>query len=121
MLFNKSIVSFFAVIALASSVTASVAPGSQGDQVKARSGASTCSKGTLACCGSVESFGSLTSTQQSKLRSLDHNVNAGLNVGLNCVAAGSTQFCPTNKQARCCDAIQNTADLPGVAANCVNN
>jgi len=50
---------------------------------------------------------------------MDSDVNENLNVGLNCVAADE-QGCTGNHQALCCDAIQNTADLQSVAANCVS-
>ncbi|KAF8264048.1 hypothetical protein EI94DRAFT_1788185 [Lactarius quietus] len=109
MFFNKSIVSFIAAIALATSVTAFATP--------ARQAVPSCNagSGSLACCGSSEPFGSLTLAQQNELISLDTNLNKNLNVGLNCAGAGS-QGCTGNNQALCCDAIQNT----GVAANCVN-
>ncbi|KAF8271999.1 hypothetical protein EI94DRAFT_1719412 [Lactarius quietus] len=112
MLFNKSIVSFFAAIALASSVTAA------GQQVKAQDVVPTCSTGSPTCCGSTIPFSGLTPAQKTELHSLDSNVNEGLNVGLNCVVANG-QGCGNN-QPLCCDPIQNTADLQGVAANCVS-
>ncbi|KAF8270157.1 hypothetical protein EI94DRAFT_1798387 [Lactarius quietus] len=129
MLFNKSIISFFAAIALASSVTAAVTPngntnnpttGSQNQQANAQNVVPTCTTGTPTCCDSVEPFGSLTLAQQTELRGLDTNLNTGLNVGLNCAAAGS-QGCASNLKPLCCDAIQTTADLPSVAANCVTS
>ncbi|KAF8266176.1 hypothetical protein EI94DRAFT_1803513 [Lactarius quietus] len=129
MLFNKSIVSFFAAIALATSVTAAVTPnpnantnnpttGNQNQQANAQNVVPTCSTGTPTCCDSIESFGSLTPAQQTELRGLDSNVNTNLNVGLNCAGAGS-QGCASNLKPLCCDAIQSTPDLPSVAANCV--
>ncbi|KAF8269907.1 hypothetical protein EI94DRAFT_1798739 [Lactarius quietus] len=135
MLFNKSIISFFAAIALASSVAAAVTPnqnqvqnqnqnpsnpttGGQGQQVKAQDVVPTCSTGTPTCCGSTTPFSGLTPAQKTELHSLDSKVNEGLNVGLNCVAANG-QGCGNN-QPLCCDPIQNTADLQGVAANCVS-
>ncbi|KAF8264052.1 hypothetical protein EI94DRAFT_1806311 [Lactarius quietus] len=129
MLFNKSIISFFAAIALASSVAAAVAPnpnantntpttGSQNQQANAQNVVPTCATGTPTCCNSIEPFSSLTPAQQTELRGLDSNLNTGLNVGLNCAAAGS-QGCASNLKPLCCDAIQTTPDLPSVAANCV--
>ncbi|KAF8269910.1 hypothetical protein EI94DRAFT_1699212 [Lactarius quietus] len=98
MLFNKSIISFFAAIALASSVTAAVTPnqnqdqnpnqnqnpsnpttGGQGQQVKAQDVVPTCSTGTPTCCGSTTPFSGLTPAQQTELHSLDSKVNEGLN------------------------------------------
>ncbi|KAF8264049.1 hypothetical protein EI94DRAFT_1739282 [Lactarius quietus] len=119
MLFNKSIVSFFATIALASSVTASVAPGSQGDQVKARGVFPSCAMGNPTCCGSTKSFSNLGPAQQNELLTLDSDADDSLPVGLKCVAAGR-RGCGTNQHPLCCDAIVNTANLKGVAANCAS-
>ncbi|KAF8264051.1 hypothetical protein EI94DRAFT_529270 [Lactarius quietus] len=111
MLSNKSIVSFFVAIALASSVTASVAPGSQGDQVKARRGAPNCSVGNPTCCGSTISFSSLSSGQQNELLSDDSDADdSNPNVGWNCVAAG-WRGCANNQLPLCCDAIVNTGQF----------
>ncbi|KAF8259122.1 hypothetical protein EI94DRAFT_1707379 [Lactarius quietus] len=91
MLFNKSLISFVAAIALATSVTAS------------------CNAGSPACCGSAINFDSLSPLQQVALLNLDSNVNEDLKVGMNCVAA-SSQGCGS-MQALCCDTIQNTGQF----------
>ncbi|KAF8260665.1 hypothetical protein EI94DRAFT_883965 [Lactarius quietus] len=136
MLFNKSIVSLVAAIALATSLAAArkIPSGPnppkdpvitlvvRGPQVKARDVVPNCSTGALTCCGSTVKFGALTLQQQTELHSLDSDVNENLNVGLNCAAADE-QGCsgPSgNHQSLCCDAIQNTADHQSVAANCVS-
>ena len=72
MLFNKSIISFVAAIALASSVAASLP---------------SCKTGTLTCCTTKESFSSLQAQQQQSLKQLDPSVNPDLSVGVNCNAA----------------------------------
>ncbi|KAF8260668.1 hypothetical protein EI94DRAFT_1747795 [Lactarius quietus] len=130
MLFNKSIISFVAAIALATSVDAAFRPvmpkpthhpsiRGLGQQFNARDVVPSCSTGTPTCCGSTVKFGALTLQQQTELHSMDSDVNENLNVGLNCVAADE-QGCTGNHQSLCCDAIQNTADLQSVAANCVS-
>ncbi|KAF8259121.1 hypothetical protein EI94DRAFT_1707378 [Lactarius quietus] len=88
MLFNKSLISFVAAIALATSVTAS------------------CNAGSPACCGSAIKFDSLSPVQQVALLHLDSNVNEELKVGMNCAAA-SSRGCG-NKLALCCDTIHKT-------------
>ncbi|KAF8260666.1 hypothetical protein EI94DRAFT_1747788 [Lactarius quietus] len=130
MLFNKSIISFVAAIALATSVdaarkvpsmpnpTQNPSIGGRSQQFNARDVVPSCSTGTPTCCGSTVKFGALTLQQQTELHSLDSDVSENLNVGLNCAAADE-QGCG-NHQSLCCDAIQNTADLQNVAANCVS-
>ena len=117
MLFNKSILSFVAAIALASSVTAA-ATGQQGgnannqvnqanqNQGNAKdttnpaqtgtkaTGAQTtgppvCSSGTPTCCDSEQSFSSLSPAFQAALKALDSTLNPDLPVGINCDAAGT--------------------------------
>ncbi|KAF8268131.1 hypothetical protein EI94DRAFT_1700468 [Lactarius quietus] len=126
MLFNKSFVSFVAAIALATSVAAAATPNTNsntpstggqdqstgGDkQVKVQNVVPTCSTGNPTCCGSTAPFSSLTQPQQAELHSLDPNVNEGLNVGENCVTAGS-QGCGNNLPL-CCDAIQSAVAATG--------
>ncbi|KAF8260663.1 hypothetical protein EI94DRAFT_1811384 [Lactarius quietus] len=128
MLFNKSIISFVAAIALATSVAAGVNPpsipnptqnpsnGGRSQKFNARDVVPSCSTGIPTCCGSTVKFSALTPKQQDELHSLDANVTKGLDVGLICFTADAQQ-CGTD-QPLCCDSIQNTADLQSVAANC---
>ncbi|KAF8267586.1 hypothetical protein EI94DRAFT_1305142 [Lactarius quietus] len=112
MLFHKSFISFTAAISLADSITASVTPVRRGD--------SGCSPGTgsLTCCDSTTSFGSLTLLQQTLLSILDPELNDILPVGLGCIADG-TLGC--NNQPLCCDTVQNqVGGLINVAASCID-
>jgi hypothetical protein len=70
MFFNKSIISFVAAIALASSVAATSLP--------------VCKTGVLMCCDSTQSFSSLSAELQHYLKLLDPNVNPDLPVGEDC-------------------------------------
>ena len=112
MLFNKSILSFVAAIALASSVTA-IPTGQQGGDVNNQvnqangnakdttnpaqtagtkataTGPPVCSTGTPTCCDSEEPFSSLSATFQTALKALDPSLNQDLPVGINCYAAGT--------------------------------
>ncbi|KAF8261818.1 hypothetical protein EI94DRAFT_759097 [Lactarius quietus] len=113
MLLHKSLASFAAAIALASSVTAVVIPTS-----------ADCHSGSnLACCDRTIAFSYLTSDQQVSLASLDHNLNIDLQVGLNCALPGYSGYwvgCSGNKLSFCCDSIQNQDGLQNMAANCYN-
>ena len=109
MLFNKSILSFVAAIALVSSVTA-IPTGQQGGDVNNQAngnakdttnpaqtagtkatatGPPVCSTGTPTCCDSEEPFSSLSATFQTALKALDPSLNQDLPVGINCYAAGT--------------------------------
>jgi hypothetical protein len=102
MLFNKSILSFVAALALASSAAAAATgqqqgnnqvdnatnPAVAGTQTTA-TGPPVCSSGTPTCCDSQQSFSSLSSTFQAALKALDSTVNPDLPVGVNCYAAGT--------------------------------
>ena len=115
MLFNKSILSFVAAIALASSVAAAatgqpgnnqVNNGNQNNQGNPKdttnpaqtgtqatgaqaTGPPVCSSGTPTCCDSEQSFSSLSPAFQAALKALDSNLNPDLPVGINCAAAGT--------------------------------
>jgi hypothetical protein len=104
MLFNKSIISFVAAIALASSVAAAATGQQATDANPAQNNADTinpaqtntqatgppvCSTGTPTCCAFEQSFSSLSSADQAALKSLDSNLNPDLSVGVNCDAAGT--------------------------------
>jgi hypothetical protein len=81
MLFYKSLVSFVTVIALASSVTASVTPERRYTSCQASSGSST-------CCNTSSPFTALSSATQGLLALISPNLNLNLPVGLDCVASG---------------------------------
>ena len=116
MLFNKSIFSFVAAIALASSVAAAAATGqqannqvnngNQNNQNNAKdttnpaqtgtqatgtqaTGPPVCSSGTPTCCDSEQSYSSLSPIFQAALLALDSNLNTDLPVGVYCNAAGT--------------------------------
>jgi hypothetical protein len=117
MLFHKSLISFAAAIALASSVTAVVIPAS-----------ADCPSGSrLTCCDRTIAFNYLTSDQKVSLAALDHNLNIDLQVGINCALPGYLGYwvgwyCThaslisyltkwltngSKKLSFCCDSIQN--------------
>jgi hypothetical protein len=117
MLFNKSIFSFVAALALAASVAAAATgqPGNDNNQVQGNNnnqvnqnnqdatkgttnpaqtgtqatGPPVCSSGTPTCCDSEQSFSSLSPAFQAALKALDSNLNPDLPVGVNCDAAGT--------------------------------
>ena len=81
MLFNKSLISFVAAIALAGSVTASATPVRRNDG---------CSPGTgsLTCCDSTIYFGELSELEQIILSILDPELNDLVPIGVGCALAG---------------------------------
>jgi hypothetical protein len=91
MMFSNTLVSFIAAIALASSVTASVAPvrrggGNDGNGSKPTQ---SCSTGSLHCCDSASNFEDQpTVVQGGLLNALSPNVLANVPIGVNCVASG---------------------------------
>ena len=82
MLFNKSLVSFVAAIALAGSVTASATPVRRNDG---------CSPGTgsLTCCESTTSFDDLTELEQLLFSILDPSLDVDLPIGVGCTLVGT--------------------------------
>jgi hypothetical protein len=115
MLFHKSLVSFVAAIALASSVTASVTPERrQWSSCQASSGSST-------CCTNTSPITSLSTAAQGLLALISPNLNLDLPIGLNCVLPGLLGWycaprtlypirwltCRSNNNAVCCDGSQN--------------
>ena len=113
MLFYKSFVSLFAVMALATSVTALATPrgndpagtnpagtgqqdtGKQGTGKQDTGNQSTqpvvpvCKTGIPTCCDSTTPFTSLSADYQAKLPPLDSGLNKDLPVGLNCALPGT--------------------------------
>jgi hypothetical protein len=151
MLFNKSILSFVAAIALASSVAAA-ATGQQGgnannqvnqgnqanqDNTKATTnpaqtgsqttatGPPVCSSGTPMCCDSQQSFSSLSSTFQASLKALDSTVNPDLPVGVNCYAAGTQtwyiRFYPLTSISTERRPVTTTSPKLGLCGNAIQN
>ncbi|KAF8261213.1 hypothetical protein EI94DRAFT_1746491 [Lactarius quietus] len=105
MLFHRSLISFVAAMAMASSVTAFAVQN--------------CGTGTgsLTCCGSYTLFSELSSGDQNLFAALDPNLEITLSVGQNCAAPGS-QGCTDH--ALCCNGITvNQGDLVNAADNCV--
>ncbi|KAN0141244.1 hypothetical protein V8E53_001000 [Lactarius tabidus] len=110
MLFHKSLVSFVAAIALASSVTASVTPERrQWSSCQASSGSST-------CCTNTSPITSLSTAAQGLLALISPNLNLDLPIGLNCVLPG---LLGCNNNAVCCDGSQNESGLINIGLNCV--
>ena len=108
MLFYKSIVSFFAAMAMASIVTALPQGNGQVNTGKQNGGLDNttgndnntgkqntqpvvpvCSAGTPTCCDSTTPYSSLSPAYQAALASLDPNLNKALAVGLNCAVSGA--------------------------------
>ena len=113
MLFQKSIISFIAAIALATIVTAApqlhdngkdaskdvgspkdtgspkAAGSPTGSQYQGSSQAPSCSSGTPTCCASLVQFSTLSDGDQAALKALDANLDPSLPVGEQCSAAGA--------------------------------
>jgi hypothetical protein len=88
MMFSNTLVSFIAAIALASSVTASVAPVRRGGGGGGKPTQS-CSTGSLHCCDSASNFEDQpTDIQSGLLNAVSPNVLANVPIGVNCVVSG---------------------------------
>ncbi|KAN0136363.1 hypothetical protein V8E53_005731 [Lactarius tabidus] len=109
MLFQKSIVSLVAAIALATSVSAS--------SIAARGVAPTCPSGLSPyCCDSEPAFTGLSTSIQNALKGGAPSLDQSKPIGQNC-AVPPAQGCPGGEVALCCPILQNVDGTP-YGVNC---